>query len=122
MVFWNWRYLILAGCLLVVHWFVGSLGAAGIWDYANLMTVGSGHPTASFPVSEVKGVKIGPGWARKGLWLVILPYVAAINRMSEGHCVSFEAPAGDTKGDAVYAFHMDTENEAQALGRLLEGE
>jgi hypothetical protein len=59
-----------------------------------------------FPVTSVKRVKIGPGWARNWLWLLILPYVAGINKMSEGHAVSFEAPAGDAPGDAAYAFHM----------------
>jgi len=74
-----------------------------------------------FPVTSVKRVKIGPRWARNGLWLVILPYVAGINRMSEGHAVSFEAPAGDAAGDAVYAFHMHREEEAAELARLLGG-
>jgi len=64
---------------------------------------------------------VGRGWARKGLWLVIPPYVAGINRMAEGYAVSFEAPDGETHGDAVYALHMQTKEEAQALVRLLEG-
>jgi hypothetical protein len=36
--------------------------------------------------------------------------------------VSFEAPAGDTSGDAVYAFHMHTREQATDLARLLRGE
>jgi hypothetical protein len=98
------------------------MGAAGLWEMANMATIGSGHPTHSFPLSSVKWVNIGPGWAREGLWLVILPYVAGINKLSEGHAVSFEAPAGDVAGDAVYAFHMHTEKEARELARLLQGE
>jgi hypothetical protein len=66
-------------------------------------------------------VRIGSGWARKGLWLVILPYVAGINKMAEGYAVSFEAAAGDVAGDAVYAFHMHTKEEATELARLLQG-
>jgi hypothetical protein len=121
LVFWDWRYLVLAVALLAAHWFVGVMGAAGLWELANTMAIGPGHPTHSFPVGAVKRVKIGAGWARNGLWLVILPYVPGINKMAEGHCVSFEAPAGDTSGDAVYAFHMHAEDDAQALARLLEG-
>lgn len=117
----DWRYLLLVPGLLILHWFVGVTGAAGLWEMANMAAIGSGHPTHSFPVSAVKRVKIGPGWARRGLWLVILPYVAGINKMSEGHAVSFEAPAGDVAGDVVYAFQMQTEEEARELARLLQG-
>lgn len=119
-VFLDWRYLAIAVVLLAAHFFVGSLGAAALWEMANMFAIGSGHPTHSFPVSAVRQVKIGPGWARNGLWLVILPYVAQIDKASEGHCVSFEAPAGDTSGDAVYAFHMHTAEDARALAALLE--
>lgn len=118
----DWRYLLLVPALLVLHWYVGVMGAAGLWELANMTAIGSGHPTHTFPVGSVRRVKIGPGWARKGLWVVILPYVAGINKMAEGHTVSFEAPAGDTEGDAVYAFHMRTEEEAKQLATLLGGD
>ena len=118
----DWRYLLLPMALLVAHLFVGVAGAAGLWELANMMAMDSGHPAHSFPLDSVSGVKIGPGWARNGLWLVILPYVAQINRASEGHTVSFEASAGDTSGDVVYAFHMRTEEQARELARLLGGE
>jgi hypothetical protein len=116
------QYLLLVPVLLVLHWYVGVMGAAGLWELANMTAIGSGHPTHTFPVSSVKRVKIGAGWARNGLWLVILPYVAGINKMAEGHTVSFEAPAGDTEGDAVYAFHMRNEQEARHLVTLLGGD
>jgi hypothetical protein len=117
----DWRYLLFVPGLLVLHWFIGVMGAAGLWEMANMTAIGSGHPTHSFPTNSVKRVKIGPGWARNGLWLVILPYVAGINNMAEGYAVSFEAPAGDVPGDAVYAFHMHTKDEATELARLLQG-
>jgi hypothetical protein len=115
----DWRYLLLVPALLVLHWYVGVMGASGLWELANMAAIGSGHHTHTFPVGSVKRVKIGPGWARKGLWLVILPYVAGIDKMAAGHTVSFEAPAGDTRGDVVYAFHMNTEEEARQLAALL---
>ena len=121
-IFRDWRYLLLVPALLALHWFVSVTGAAGLWELANLMAIGSGHPTQTFTLDLVKRVKIGPGWARNGLWLVILPYVAGLNNVSEGHTLSFEAPAGDVAGDAVYAFHMHTEEDAAELARLLQGD
>jgi hypothetical protein len=76
---------------------------------ANLGAMEAGEPMHHFPVTSVKRVKTGAGWARNRLWLVILPYVAGVNKMSEGHAVSFEAPAGDAPGDAVCAFHLSKE-------------
>ena len=121
-IFRDWRYLLLVPALLVAHLAVGMMGAAGLWEMANMMAIGPGHPTQTSTLDLVKRVKIGPGWARNGLWLVILPYVAGLNNVSEGYTVSFEAPAGDVGGDAVYAFHMHTEEEASELARLLEGD
>jgi len=117
----DWRYLLLVPGLLVAHWCVGVMGAAGLWEMANLAAIGAGHPMHHFAVTSVKRVEIGPGWASNGLWLVILPYVDGINKMSEGHAVSFEAPAGDAPGDAVYAFHMHREEEAAELVRFAKG-
>ena len=83
--------------------------------------------TVSFPLSAVRGVKIGRGWARKWMWLLILPYVGGINQAAEGYCVSFEAPDGALQGapkgivdrDVVYALHMPTPDDAQTLELLL---
>ena len=75
---------------------------------------------ATFSVHTVKRVKIGRGWARKGLWLVIPYVVPGINQVAEGYCVSFEAPDGETGKDAVYALHMQTQEDAQTLSRLVE--
>ncbi len=72
-------------------------------------------------LGAVKGVMIGRGWARNGLWLVILPYVPGINQWAEGLTVSFETPDGQTGRDAVYALQMQTKEDAQALAQLLRG-
>jgi len=120
----DWRYLALALALAVAHWAVGTFGAVCFWELANLTAFSEGTmgEATAFPVSTVKRVKIGRGWARNGLWLVIPLYVAGINRAAEGICVSFEAPDEDTGRDAVHAFHMQTVGDAQALAGLLEGE
>ena len=121
-VLWDWRYLFLALVLAVAHWAIGGAGAGCLWEIANLTAFMSGTTgvTISFPVSAVKDVKIGRGWARKGLWLVIPLYVAGVNKWAEGFCVSFEAPNGDTGREVIYAFHMQTKEDAQALARLLQ--
>lgn len=108
-------YLVLALLLLLAHAIFGGAAAASFWELANL----TGHRTTSFPISAVKHVKIGRGWARKGLWLVILPYIAQINKSSERHLVSFEAPDGVKGGDSVYAIYFWDERDATTLAKLL---
>jgi len=119
----DWRYLVVALVLAVTHWAIGGVGAGCLWEMANLTAFMAGRlgETISFPVSAVRDVKIGRGWARKGMWLVIPLFVAGINKWAEGECVSFEASDGDTGSEVVYAFHMQTTEDAQALARLLGG-
>jgi hypothetical protein len=120
-VLWDWRYLVVALVLAVAHWAVSTFGAVCLWELENVkaFTGGTEGQTTMFAVSAVRRVTVGRGWARKGLWLVIAPYVAGINKMAEGYAVSFEAPDGDRDGGAVYALHMQTKEEAQVLVRLL---
>lgn len=117
-ILWDWRYLVLAVALPVAHLLFGGIGAATFWE---MQTMQGRQTTASFPVSAVKRVKIGRGWARNGLWLVILPYLVPLNKISEGHAVSFEAPDGVTRGDSVYAIHFWDRTDAAALAKLLGG-
>jgi hypothetical protein len=121
-VLWDWRYLVLALALAVLHWAIGTFGAVSLWELANLnaFTEGSMGTTIEFPVTAVKRVKIGRGWARNGLWLVIPLYVPGLNQTAKEVCVSFEAPDGDTGRDAVYALHMQTSEIAQSLAHRLE--
>ena len=117
----GWRYLVLALALAVAHWALGTLGAVCFWELANVMafTEGTMGETTTFPLSAVKRVQVGRGWARNGLWLVIPLYVPGLNRLAEGYCVSFEAADGDTGRDVVYALHMQTKEKARALAGLL---
>lgn len=123
-VLWDGRYLLLALALLVLHWAVSTFGAVSFWELANVTAFmeGSMGVTIGFPLSSVQRVRIGRGWARNGLWLAIPPYVPAVNQMSEGICVSFEAPDGETGQDVVYALQMQTPEIAQSLARLLEAQ
>jgi hypothetical protein len=118
----DWRYAATALVLAVTYWAVGTFGAVCFWELANVIafTEGSVGQTAMFSVSTVKRVKIGRGWARNGLWLAIPLFVPGINQWAEGSVVSFEAPDGETGRDAVYAFQMQTGQEASALAELLK--
>lgn len=117
----DWQYLGLGLLFLACHACAGGFGAGCLWELANLIAFGAdGCPnSATFPIGAIKSVKIGPGWARKGLWLLIFPYVFFINKMSEGLCVSFEAPDGDRNPDGVYALHMRSKEEARRLAERL---
>jgi len=121
-VLWDWKYLALALALLVAHWAAGTFGAVCFWELANVTAFGEGTKgrTTTFPVSAVKRVKIGRGWARNGLWLVIPLFMPMLNKVSEGICVSFEAPDKDTGRDAVYALMMQTPEDVRALAGLFE--
>jgi hypothetical protein len=118
----GWRYLVLALVLAVAHWAVGTFGAVCFWELANLMAFSAGTmgETIAFPVSAVKRVRIGGDWARNGLWFVIPQFIPLITMLSEGGCVSFEAPDGKTGRDAVYAFSMQMAEDAKILTRILE--
>jgi len=120
-VLWDWRYLVTALAVLFLYWVISAVGAVALWEYQNFMSFDrGGYQTTSFPVNTVKRVKIGRGWARNGLWLILLPFIASLNKSSEGRVVSFEAPDGDTSKDAVYAFYMRIEDDPQDLAKLLE--
>jgi hypothetical protein len=120
-VLWDWRYLIAALASLFFYWVISAVGAVALWEYQNFMSFDrGGYQSTSFPISSVKRVRIGRGWARNGLSLILLPFIAGLNKSSEGRVVSFEAPDGDTGKDAVYAFYMRKEDDPQTLARLLE--
>jgi hypothetical protein len=118
---WNRRYLKCAGALFTLYLGLSGGGAGCLWEEANLEAFGAGKvgDTVSFPLEDVRDVRIGRGWDRGGLGLVILPFLAAINKMSEGYAVSFEAPDGEG-GKAIYALHMRTPADARALAAALE--
>ena len=120
-VLWDWRYLVAALAVLLLYWVISAVGAVALWEYQNFMSFDrKGYQTTSFPINTVKRIRVGRGWARHGLWLILLPFITSLNKSSDGRVVSFEAPDGDTGKDAVYAFYMRIEDDPQDLARLLE--
>jgi hypothetical protein len=80
---------------------------------------GSDGATQTFSTGEVQEVKIGTGWARRGMWLLLLPYFKGIDALGQGVAVSFVAPDGTPDG-GVYAIQLRTPEQAQALAGMLE--
>ncbi len=119
--FMDRRALGISVVLLACHAGAGGFGAGCLWELENLIEFGAGISGKStcFPLQQVKRIRVGRGWARKGMWLLILPYVAMVNKMSEGYCVSFEAPDGEFGGDKVYALHMRSNEDALRLAESL---
>lgn len=115
--FRNGQFLVWSGILLACHACAGGFGAGCLWELENLIELGAGIPgkSACFPQASVQNIQVGRGWARRGMWLLILPYVAVVNKMADGYCVSFEAPDGERKGDDVYALHMRSREDARCL-------
>jgi len=122
-VMWDWRYLVATAGLLAAHAMAGGFGAGCLWEMMNLIAFGQGTrgEAVSFPVSRVQEVRIGAGWARRGMWLLLLPYFKGIDSMSKGLAVSFVAPDGTPHG-GVYALHVRTPGDANTLAALLKGE
>lgn len=116
----SWQLLVIALALLVAHLGVGGVGAGCMWEMVNLTSFmqGTRGETQAFRLDEVQDVRIGAGWARRGMWLMLLPYFKGIDAMARGVCVSFVAADGTPRG-GVYALHMRTAEEAQRLAELL---
>ncbi len=119
---WHWAYLVAAVGALLAHRAVGGFGAGCLWEMASLRAFieGARGDTVSFPVSEVRDVRIGTGWAWRGMWLLPLPWYAGISALAAGVAVSFIAPDG-TAGGGVYALHLQTPEDAQAPAQWLSG-
>ncbi len=122
LLFLDWWYALLAVGLVAVQGLVGALGVAAFWELASISAVYSGvDQVATFPLSAVREVKIGRGWARRGVRLIIPHVIPVIDQMTKGRAVSFEAPDGETGRDCAYAILMRNEEDAATLVKLLAG-
>ena len=84
LVLWSWLYLVIALAIFIVYYGVSSIGAVALWEYQTSSFPERGFQTATFPVSAIKRIKIGRGWSRNWIWLIILPFVAQIIKSRRG--------------------------------------
>jgi hypothetical protein len=115
----DWRWLLVALGVFAGS-FAISMGGAGLWPgLGELFVDRLGHFKAlEFPSDSVREIDIGSGWSKGGLGVVLFPYKAGVDKMSEGRAVSFFAP--DEFGREVrFAIDVFTEDRARELRALL---
>lgn len=119
----DWRLALLTLGLLGLHFAVGGVGAGCLWELQNVTDFVGGRrgQTVTFSLNTIQDVRVGEGWARRGMWLLLLPYYKGIDALGQGLTVSFLAPDGAGEGQRVYALQAPAPDEAQALAALLQG-
>lgn len=117
----DWRWLVVAVVTFVVS-FAVSMGGAGLWPgLGELFEVEGCFMAVEFPRSSIREVNIGKGWSKGGFEVVLFPYKAGIDKMSEGLAVSFFAP--DEHGHEVrFALAAYTTEKARELAEMLRGD
>jgi len=114
-------WLLAAGALFALS-FAVSMGGAGLRPGLDELFVDEiGRFRAlEFPRTSVREVDIGKGWSKGGFDVVLFPYKAGIDAMSEGNAVSFFAP--DESGREVrFAMTVYPADGARELADLLGG-
>ena len=115
-------YLLIILALLFLHYVISAVGAVALWELANFLAFDKDKKgdNETFKIADIKDIRIGKGWERNGLWFVIPYVIPMIDMMSEGLCVSFEAPDSVTGKDVVFAFHMHSKEEIKTFVDLLK--
>jgi hypothetical protein len=114
-------YLLLIIGILFLHYAISGTGAIILWEGANVMafTDGKAGDTEIVRMVDIKDIRMGKGWERKGLWLVIPYVIPIINKVTEGLCISFEAPDSVTGKDVVYAFLLHSREETDKFRNII---
>lgn len=114
--------MLIALALLFLHYAISGTGAIILWEGANVaaFTNNQKGDNETFKIADTKDIRIGKGWERNGLWFVIPYVIPIIHKVSEGLCVSFEAPDSITGKDVVYAFLLHSKKETKTFVDLLK--
>jgi hypothetical protein len=122
LILWNINYLFAGVVLLIFHGCFGGFGAGCLWELQSLIDFGNNSKGTmlSLPLTDIREIRIGKGWARYGMNLAIAPYIPGINAMAEGLAVSFEAPDPETGKTIVFGLHMRSKEQAAELASALQ--
>ena len=114
----DWRWLVTTVMIFIASFGI-SFGGAGLWPGLGELFSEKGYFKAlEFPRASVREINIGKGWAKGGLEVVLLPYKAQVDKMSEGRAVSFFAP--DEYGREVrFAVDAYSKEDAHELSDVL---
>lgn len=114
----DWHWLLAAAGAFFVS-FAISFSGAGLWPGLGEVLTDEGYFRAlEFPRAAVREVDIGKGWSKGGLEVVLFPYKAGVDKLSEGRAVSFFAP--DELGREVrFAMDMYSRDNARELSEIL---
>ena len=115
-------YILLLLAVLFVHNSLGGIGAVALWEYKSVDDFANKvkDPEVHIPIVKIKDIKIGKGWERNGLWLVIPYVIPLINIISKDICISFTAYDEITNKDVVYAFLLADKNQVKDFMHELE--
>lgn len=123
LVFWNWRWLLVAAGLLVAGFVFTLACAAGLWalpDVGAIVAPGTLDKVV-VPISSVRDVRVGPGWDRQGIGFVIGGMVGLVDRQAGDRTVSWLAPDPTTGRYVTYGVCAYTSEEAAQLAERLRG-
>ena len=117
----TWWWALVGLAFFVAFAFASAAMAGGLWEGPG---IGACQEPATFdrvalPLESVSDPRIGAGWSRNRLTLVIWPYVKPIDALAATNAVSFEAPDPVTGRRVVYAMHFYTAAEAESFAERL---
>jgi hypothetical protein len=123
LVYWNWRYLLVAAGLFVGGFVFTLACAGGLWALPDVMAIAAPGTLdkVTVPLASVRDVRVGPGWDRQGIKFVIGGMVKAVDAQAGDRTVSFLAPDPTTKRYVTYGVCAYTSEDAAVLAERLRG-
>ena len=114
-------FILLVLAVLLIHNSVGAIGATALWEYSVAMDFSgdTNNSITEIPLKDIRDIRVGKGWERKGLWFVIPYVIPLINTISKDVCISFEAYDNITKKDVVYALLFRNSKEAKEFLQIV---
>lgn len=114
-------YILLLLVVIFIHNSIGGIGATALWEYNKVDDFSNKRKGQEvlLPFKDIKDVRLGKGWERKGLWFVIPYVIPLINMTTKDLCVSFEAYDPTTGKDVVYALLFNDKKKAEQFSERI---